>query len=196
MFFKSKSNGPKSRSRQGGNFSYFIYGVVICAVVLGCMGLPAIAKNFRSDYDKLQTDYNVLQNNMKTELENKTATIDRLTQENEDFRSKLHTADNQELQQRVKLLSDIKNYYDEGSVEEAAEKLINLSTAGFNQEVLSQYSSLCKTVLSAAVNILVMVKGQVIMVTILVLKIILIKLLSVLVRVMKLDIALCTSWAK
>ena len=72
------------RSRQGGNFSYFIYGVVICAVVLGCMGLPAIAKNFRSDYDKLQTDYNVLQNNMKTELENKTATIDRLTQENED----------------------------------------------------------------------------------------------------------------
>lgn len=150
ILFKSKSTGSKTRSRQGGSFSYFIYGVVVSAVVLGCMGLPAIAKNYRSDYDKLQTDYNVLQNSMNTELENKTATIDRLTQENEDLRSKLHTADNQEIQQRVKLLGDIKNYYDEGSVEEAAEKLITLSTAGFNQDVLSQYSSLCKTVLPAA----------------------------------------------
>lgn len=152
FLFKSKPADSKSRAKQKGSLSYFMTGVSVTAVILGCMGLPAIAKSYRSDYDKLQTDYNVLQNNMNTEIENKNTTIDRLTEENEDLRSKLHTADNQELQQRVKLLSDIKNYYDEGSVEEAAEKLITLSTAGFNQDVLGQYSALCKTVLPAAAS--------------------------------------------
>lgn len=152
IFFKAKLTDSKSRAKGAGNFGYFLGGIVVSAIIIGCMGLPAVVKNFNNKYDKLQVDYNVLQNNMNTEMENKTTTINRLTEENEDLRSKLHTADNQELQQRVKLLTDIQNYYNEGSVEEAAEKLISLSTAGFSQEVLNRYSSLCKTVLPAAAS--------------------------------------------
>lgn len=152
LFFKPKPVDSKAKQKKNSNLAYFLGGAAVVAVILGCMGLPAIARNYRNSYDKLQVEYNVLQNNMNTEIENKTATIDRLTEENEDLRSKLYTADNQELQQRVKLLTDIQNYYDEGSVEEAAEKLIALSTSGFSQEVLSQYSSLCKTVLPAAAS--------------------------------------------
>lgn len=152
MFFKPKITDSKSKSKGGGNFSFFLGGIAVSAVIIGCMGLPAVVKNFNRKYDRLQVDYNVLQNNMNTEIENKTATINRLTEENEDLRSKLHTADNQELQQRVKLLTDIENYYKEGSLEEASEKLITLSTQGFSQEVLNRYSSLCKTVLPAAAS--------------------------------------------
>lgn len=152
LLFKPRITDSKSRVKAQGTLSYFLSGVAVTAVILGCMGLPAIARSFNSKYDRLQVDYNVLQNNMNTELENKTETIDRLTEENADLRSKLQTADNQELQQRVKLLTDIENYYKEGSVEEASEKLIALSTAGFSQEVLDRYSSLCKTVLPAAAS--------------------------------------------
>lgn len=152
IFFKPKLTDSKSKQRKSGNLSYFFGGIAVSAIILGCMGLPAVVKNFNNKYDKLQVEFNVLQNNMNTEIENRTATINRLTEENEDLRSKLHTADNQELQQRVKLLADIQNYYNEGSVEEASEKLIALSTVGFSQEVLNQYSSLCKTVLPAAAS--------------------------------------------
>ncbi len=152
MFFKPKITDSKSKAKGGGNFRYFLSGVAVSAIIIGCMGLPAVVKNFNNRYDRLQVDYNVLQNNMNTEIENKTATINRLTDENEDLRSKLYTADNQELQQRVKLLTDIENYYKEGSTEEAAEKLIALSTQGFSQEVLNRYSVLCKTVLPAAAS--------------------------------------------
>ena len=152
MFFKSQPKDSKMRNQRGGNVGYFFGGIAVAAVILGCMGLPAIAKNFRSDYDKLQTEYNVLQNNMNTEIDKKTETINRLTEENENLRSRLYTVDNQELQQRVKLLNDIQNYYNEGSIEEAAEKLIALSTTGFSQEVLNRYSALCKTVLPAAAS--------------------------------------------
>lgn len=152
MFFKPKITDSKTRAKGAGNFSYFLGGIAVSAIIIGCMGLPAVVKNFNNKYDRLQVEYDVLQNNMNTEIENKTATINRLTEENEDLRSKLHTADNQELQQRVRLLTDIENYYKEGSVEEAAEKLISLSTQGFSQEVLNRYSSLCKTVLPAAAS--------------------------------------------
>lgn len=152
LFFKSQPKDSKMRNQRGGNVGYFFGGIAVAAVILGCMGLPAIAKNFRSDYDKLQTEYNVLQNNMNTEIDKKTETINRLTEENENLRSRLYTVDNQELQQRVKLLNDIQNYYNEGSIEEAAEKLIALSTTGFSQEVLNRYSALCKTVLPAAAS--------------------------------------------
>ena len=68
------------------------------------------------------------------------------------MRSRLYTVDSQELQQRIRLLTDIQNYYNEGSIDEAAEKLISLSTAGFNQDVLNKYSQLCKNVLPAAAS--------------------------------------------
>lgn len=152
LFFKPKVTDSRPREKKTGNVAYFFGGIAVTAVILGCMGLPAIAKNYRSDYDRLQTEYSVLENNMNSEIEKKDETINRLTDENADLRSKLYTADTQELQQRVKLLTDIQNYYDEGSVEEAADKLISLSTEGFNQEVLSQYSALCKTVLPAAAS--------------------------------------------
>lgn len=152
LFFNSKPKNSRPRSNERGAIGYFVGGIVISAVILGCMGLPAIARNYHASYDKLQTEYNVLQNNMNTEIENKTSTINRLTEENEDLRSRLYTADSQALQQRVRLLTDIQNYYDEGSIEEAADKLITLSTAGFSKEVMAQYSTLCKTVMPAAAS--------------------------------------------
>ncbi|MDO4301720.1 MAG: tetratricopeptide repeat protein [Clostridia bacterium] len=152
LFFKAKPADSRPKGRKSGGFGYFIGGAAAAAVILGCMGLPDIARNYRNDYDRLQSDYNVLQNSMNAEIENKTSTISRLTEENENLRSRLYTVDNQELQQRVKLLTDIENYYNEGSVEEAAEKLIALSTQGFSQEVLNRYSALCKTVLPAAAS--------------------------------------------
>lgn len=153
LFFKPKISDSRPRNKKSGNsLGYFAAGIAAAAVVLGCMGLPAIARSYRNDYDKLQTDYNVLKNNMNEEVTKKDETIDRLTEENENLRSRLYTVDSQELQQRVKLLNDIQNYYDEGSVEEAAEKLIALSTSGFSQDVLDQYSALCKTVLPAAAS--------------------------------------------
>lgn len=152
FFLKTKINDSRSRTRGNGNVAYFISGAVLACVILGGMVLPAIAKNYRNDYDLLKSDYGVLQNDMNTEIAKKDETIDRLTEENEDLRSRLYTADTQELQQRVRLLTDIQNYYDEGSVEEAADKLIALSTEGFSQEVLSRYSALCKSVLPAAAS--------------------------------------------
>lgn len=152
LFFKPKITDSRPKERKTGSVAYFFIGIAVTAVVLGGMGLPAIAKSYRSDYDKLKTEYSVLESNMNSEIEKKDETITRLTDENEDLRSKLYTADTQELQQRVKLLTDIQNYYDEGSVEEAADKLIALSTEGFSDEVLSQYSALCKTVLPAAAS--------------------------------------------
>lgn len=152
LFFKSKPRDSRPKCSQRSTIWYFIGGAAAAAVLLGGLLLPAIVRNYKNDYDKLLTDYNVLSNNMNTELDNKTSTIERLTAENEDLRSRLYTADSQALQQRVRLLTDIKNYYDEGSIEEAAEKLIPLSTAGFSKEVLDQYSSLCKLVMPAAAS--------------------------------------------
>lgn len=152
FFFKTKIADSRPKGSKNANVSYFFGGVALTAVVIGCMGLPAIAKNFRNSYDKLQTEYSILENNMNTEIDNRTETINRLTEENENLRSRLYTVDNQELQQRVKLLTDIQNYYNEGSVEEAADRLIALSTSGFSQEVLNQYSALCKIVLPAAAS--------------------------------------------
>ena len=48
----------------------------------------------------------------------------------------------QELQQRVRALADIETYYNEGSVGEAADKLLALSTSGFGQEAVNQYNQL------------------------------------------------------
>ncbi len=152
LFFNSKPKDSKPRGTQRNTIGYFIGGAAAAAILACGLLLPAIAHNYRDNYDKLLTDYNVLKNDMNTELEDKTSTIDRLTAENEDLRSRLYTADSQALQQRVRLLTDIKNYYDEGSIEEAADKLITLSTAGFSKEVLAQYSSLCKQVMPAAAS--------------------------------------------
>ncbi len=152
FLFKPKVVDSRPKVKKNGNIGYFFGGIAVAAVVLGCMGLPAIARNYRNEYDKLQADYYVMENTKNSEITSKDETITRLTGENEDLRSRLYTADSQELQQRVKLLTDIQNYYDEGSVEEAAEKLLALSTAGFSQDVLDQYSALCKTVLPAAAS--------------------------------------------
>ncbi len=152
LFFNSKPKDTKPRGSQRNVIGYFIGGVAAAAILICGLILPSIIHNYTDSYDKLLTDYNVLKNDMNSKLEDKTATVDRLTSENEDLRSRLYTADNQALQQRVRLLTDIKNYYDEGSIEEAADKLITLSTAGFSKEVLAQYSSLCKLVMPAAAS--------------------------------------------
>ena len=65
------------------------------------------------------------------------------------MKSKLYTAGEQELQQRVRALADIETYYNEGSVGEAADKLLALSTSGFGQEAVNQYNQLKATILPA-----------------------------------------------
>ena len=61
----------------------------------------------------------------------------------------MYTAGEQELQQRVRALADIETYYNEGSVGEAADKLLALSTSGFGQEAVNQYNQLKATILPA-----------------------------------------------
>ncbi len=152
LFFKPKIKDSKTKGRRNNTVSYFVSGFVISSVLIGCMGLPTVIKTFKRDYTKLENEYNILKSSMESEIGKKDETIGRLSEENENLRSRLYTVDSQELQQRIRLLTDIQNYYNEGSIDEAAEKLISLSTAGFNQDVLNKYSQLCKNVLPAAAS--------------------------------------------
>lgn len=99
--------------------------------------------------EEQELQYNIDLNNKNDQLSKNNETIKRLTDENENLKSKLYTAGEQELQQRVRALADIETYYNEGSVGEAADKLLALSTSGFGQEAVNQYNQLKATILPA-----------------------------------------------
>ncbi len=140
----------KTVSEGRGNILYFVLGVAAAAVITGSLAVPAVIRHYRNEYDGLETQYNIMQNNKNNVIAQNEETIQRLTEENEDLKSRLYTTGSQELQQRVKALSDIKAYYEEGNAETAADKLIALNTAGFGAEVMKEYNALCTTVLPAA----------------------------------------------
>lgn len=133
-----------------GSMLYFILGAAAVAIIAGSLVVPAVIRHYRNEYDSLETQYNILQNDKNNVIAQNEEAIQRLTEENEDLKSRLYTTGSQELQQRVKTLSDIRAYYEEGNVETASDKLIALSTTGFSAEVMKEYNSLCTTVLPAA----------------------------------------------
>lgn len=124
------------------SYSMLSFGVgALCAVViLGGLIMPAISGGYRKNLEEQELQYNIDLNNKNDQLSKNNETIKRLTDENENLKSKLYTAGEQELQQRVRALADIEMYYNEGSVGEAADKLLALSTSGFGQEAINQYS--------------------------------------------------------
>ena len=79
----------------------------------------------KKNLEEQELQYNIDLNNKNDQLSKNNETIKRLTDENENLKSKLYTAGEQELQQRVRALADIETYYNEGSVGEAADKLFS-----------------------------------------------------------------------
>lgn len=133
------------------SYSMLSFGVgALCAVViLGGLIMPAISGGYQKNLEEQELQYNIDLNNKNDQLSKNNETIKRLTDENENLKSKLYTAGEQELQQRVRALADIETYYNEGSVGEAADKLLALSTSGFGQEAVNQYNQLKATILPA-----------------------------------------------
>ena len=153
---KNKENTEKKgvtiiRNLMNHSYSMLSFGVgALCAVViLGGLIMPAISGGYRKNLEKQELQYNIDLNNKNGQLSKNNETIKRLTDENENLKSKLYTAGEQELQQRVRALADIEMYYNEGSVGEAADKLLALSTSGFGQEAINQYNQLKTTILPA-----------------------------------------------
>lgn len=147
---KNAANTIKKVSNNSGNIMYFISGIVAAAIIFGALVIPSMFKNYEKESGKYQTEYSVLKNQTDTELAKKDDTINQLTEENESLKSKLYTAGEQDLQERVKILADIENNYKEGKLEIAASSLISLSAEGFTGEVVEQYRHLCSSVLPAA----------------------------------------------
>ena len=123
---KNKENTEKKgvtivRNLMNHSYSMLSFGVgALCAVViLGGLIMPAISGGYQKNLEEQELQYNI-------DLNNK-----------------------QELQQRVRALADIETYYNEGSVGEAADKLLALSTSGFGQEAVNQYNQLKATILPA-----------------------------------------------
>jgi tetratricopeptide (TPR) repeat protein len=153
---KNKENTEKKgvtiiRNLMNHSYSMLSFGVgALCAVViLGGLIMPAISGGYRKNLEEQELQYNIDLNNKNDQLSKNNETIKRLTDENENLKSKLYTAGEQELQQRVRALADIEMYYNEGSVGEAADKLLALSTSGFGQEAINQYNQLKTTILPA-----------------------------------------------
>ena len=140
---KNKENTEKKgvtivRNLMNHSYSMLSFGVgALCAVViLGGLIMPAISGGYQKNLEEQELQYNIDLNNKNDQLSKNNETIKRLTDENENLKSKLYTAGEQELQQRVRALADIETYYNEGSVGEAADKLLALSTSGFGQEAV------------------------------------------------------------
>lgn len=97
------------------SYSMLSFGVgALCAVViLGGLIMPAISGGYRKNLEKQELQYNIDLNNKNGQLSKNNETIKRLTDENENLKSKLYTAGEQELQQRVRALADIEMYYNE-----------------------------------------------------------------------------------
>ena len=153
---KNKENTEKKgvtivRNLMNHSYSMLSFGVgALCAVViLGGLIMPAISGGYQKNLEEQELQYNIDLNNKNDQLSKNNETIKRLTDENENLKSKLYTAGEQELQQRVRALADIETYYNEGSVGEAADKLLALSTSGFGQEAVNQYNQLKATILPA-----------------------------------------------
>ena len=127
----------------------FGVGALCAVVILGGLIMPAISGGYQKNLEEQELQYNIDLNNKNDQLSKNNETIKRLTDENENLKSKLYTAGEQELQQRVRALADIETYYNEGSVGEAADKLLALSTSGFGQEAVNQYNQLKATILPA-----------------------------------------------
>ncbi len=147
---KNAANAINKISSNRGNIIYFILGIVVTAIVCGALVVPAMFKKYEKTIGSYETDYNVLKNQTDTALTEKDEEISRLTQENEDMKSKLYTAGEQSLQERVKVLATIDSDYKGGQLDLASTKLIALDATGFTGEVLDQYRDLCSSVLPAA----------------------------------------------
>lgn len=133
-----------------GNIMYFVAGVVISIIVAATLVIPSVTKNLNEQMEKKELEYHIQTNADSEKIAQNEQTIQKLSEENENLKSKLYTKGEQELQQRVKALADIKNLYDEGSVAAAGDKLAELGTTGFSQDVMNEYNSLKTTVLPAA----------------------------------------------
>ena len=151
---KNKENTEKKGSafiRNIVNHSYSVFsfsiGALCAVIILGGLIMPAISGGYSKNLEEQELQYNIDLNSKNDQLNKNNETIKRLTDENENLKSKLYTAGEQELQQRVRALADIETYYNEGSVGEATDKLLALSTSGFGQEAVNQYNQLRKTIL-------------------------------------------------
>lgn len=146
-----KKGGAVIRSIANRSYSLVSFGIgVVCtAVVLGGLIMPAIYSGYRQNLEEQELKYNIDLNSKNDKLSKNNETIKRLTDENENLKSKLYTAGEQDLQQRVRALADIEIYFGEGSVGEAADKLLALSTSGFGKEAVDKYNQLKTTVLPA-----------------------------------------------
>jgi tetratricopeptide (TPR) repeat protein len=136
--------------RYAGNLIYFIVGVVLCVVVTATLVVPSVVKDYSKRLEQNELSYQVKLNENNELISSNEETINRLSEENESLKSKLYTAGEQELQQRIRTLADIKSLFTEGSVSEAADRLIMLSAQGFSQEAVQEYKELCSTVLPQA----------------------------------------------
>ncbi len=134
----------------GSGILCFIAGLAAAAIISGALVVPSVIHHYKYIYDSLETKYNILLNDKNSAALKNEEAIQRLTEENEDLKSRLYTTGSQELQQRIKALSDIRAYFEEGNAEMAAEKLLSLNTTGFGAEVMKEYDSLRTTVLPAA----------------------------------------------
>ena len=161
-FFKNRNNKDewdntkpttkaiKTIQSQKGNVFYFIGGILVTGLIVVALVVPSIIKSYSEELEKLEMKYNILQNDKETQIAKNDETILRLSEENESLKSKLYTTGAQELQQRVKSLSDIKTYFDEGNVEIASDKMLALNTSGFSAEVMNEYNALKALVLPMA----------------------------------------------
>ncbi len=140
----------RSGADTGSGIICFGAGIAAAAIIAGALVVPSVIHHYKYKYDSLETKYNILLNDNNSAVLKNEETIQRLTDENEDLKSRLYTTGSQELQQRVKTLSDIRAYFDEGNAEMAADKLLSLNTSGFGAEVMKEYDSLRTTVLPAA----------------------------------------------
>lgn len=147
---KNAANAINKISNNKGNILYFVLGFVVTAIICGALVVPSVFKHYEREIGRYETNYGVLKNQTDTALAQKDETISRLTEENEGLKSKLYTAGEQDLQERVKVLAEIESSYKEGKLDLAATKLITLDATGFTGEVVDQYRSLCSSVLPAA----------------------------------------------
>lgn len=144
------ARAEKNHGSSGSGMLPFIIGILAASIISGALVVPSVIRHYRTQYDSLETRYNILENDKNSMALKNEETIQRLTDENEDLKSRLYTTGSQELQQRVKTLSDIRAYFEEGNAETAADKLLALNTTGFGTEVMNEYNTLKNTVLPAA----------------------------------------------
>ena len=133
-----------------GRITGFFLGALFAGLVCTCLVVPELVNRYKTQYDNLSLQRTIEINSKDTQIANDVREIQRLSKENESLSSRLYTSGEQELEQRLKTLNDIRTTLDSGNAVVAGDMLIALSVNGFSQSALDTYNSYRKTVLPMA----------------------------------------------